>query len=192
MENAKRIRFRAASPLLAVLAVLIFAAAAHAQTLSLLAPAIANVNGSLTARFGVTVEELPILKGELEDGVELVLNCNIELSEVMDYWVNSGIASNRFKSTLKFDPLTKEYVMTLPGRDAPLKNKSLEMLLREGWGTIEAGLGPWSRLERGQEYSLSLQTTMNEVGAPQGFTRFIYFWSWDAGFDATFVLNFTY
>jgi len=82
--------------------------------------------------------------------------------------------------------------MVLPGRDTPLKNKDLEALLQEGWSIIEARLGPWDMLERGQQYSLSLQTTMNEVGAPEGFSRFIYFWSWDAGADNTFQLNFTF
>ncbi|MDC0336147.1 DUF4390 domain-containing protein [Pseudodesulfovibrio sp.] len=192
MENAKTKRSRVAPVLIAALAVLIFTAVAHAQTLSLMAPAIANVNGALTARFGVTVVELPILKGELEDGAELILRCDIELSEVIDYWLNNGIAETAFESTLKYESLTKEFVMTLPGRNTPLKNTSLESLLREGWGTIEATLGPWNMLERGQEYSLSLNTTMNEVGAPEGVSRFIYFWSWDAGADTTFLLNFTY
>ena len=33
---------------------------------------------------------------------------------------------------------------------------------------------------------------MNEADAPDGLSRFIYFWSWDAGADASFQLDFTY
>lgn len=33
---------------------------------------------------------------------------------------------------------------------------------------------------------------MNEVDAPEGISRFLYFWSWDAGVDNTFHLNFTF
>jgi len=180
------------SALLAALSVIIFAGVALAQTLSLMTPAIANENGILTARFGVTVVEKPILKGELEDGAELVLKCKIDLYAVSDYWLDSTVSSASFESVLKYESLTKEFSMVLPGRDTPLKNKDLEALLQEGWSIIEARLGPWDMLERGQQYSLSLQTTMNEVGAPEGFSRFIYFWSWDAGADNTFQLNFTF
>lgn len=176
----------------AFLVILILATTALAQTLSLMAPAIANVDGSLTARFGVTVEEKPILKGELNDGAVLVLKCDIRLSKITDYWFDSTIASTEFISTIKFEALTKDYVMTVPGRSSPLRNKDINALLTEGWSSIEAGLGPWSALERGQKYSLSVNTTMHEEGAPEGFTQFIYFWSWSKGADTTFILNFTY
>ncbi len=192
MKKIRHSRFRTATIFLAGLTLLIFAAVAHAQTLSLLAPAIANENGALTTRFGVTVVELPILKGELMDGVALVLKCDIGLSEVSDYWIDSEVAEAEFVSTLKFEALTQEFSMTLPSRSTPLKNKNLSSLLKEGWGTIEIALGPWNILERGQKYSLSLQTTMNEVGAPDGLMRYLYFWSLDAGTDTTFLLNFTY
>lgn len=178
---------------LAVLAVLIFTATAHAQTtLSLMAPSIENDNGAFKARFGVSVVEIPILKGELEDGVELILKCAIELFEVTDYWLDSTVGEARFESILKFDRLTREFVMTLPDRDTPLRNKDLKKLLADGWGTIETTLGSWYVLEKGEEYSLRLITTLNEVDAPEGVSRFIYFWSWDAGADNTFHLNFTF
>lgn len=178
--------------LLAALLLILSATGAMAQTLSLMAPAIANENGSLTARFGVTVVEKPILKGELEDGSELVLKCAIELFEELDYWFDSTVSSASFESTLKYDQLTKEFVMTVPGRTQPFRDKDIESLLKRGWSTIKIKLGPWSMLERGQAYSLRLITTMNEAGAPEGLSRFIYFWSWDAGADNTFHLNFTF
>ncbi|QJB58373.1 DUF4390 domain-containing protein [Pseudodesulfovibrio sp. zrk46] len=184
--------FRPGRLIPALLVVLLFAASAWAQTLSLMAPSIANENGSLVARYGVTVVEKPILKGELEDGDVLVLKCAIELFKVKEYWPDSTVASDDFESTIKFDRLKKEFIMTLPGRDTPLRNKDIEALLLEGWGSIKANLGSWSVLEKGQEYSLRLITTMNEADAPEGLERFIYFWSWDAGVDNTFHLNFTF
>jgi len=178
--------------LAAALVVIIFATGAFAQTLSLMAPSLANVSGALTARFGVTVEEKPILKGELMDGAELVLKCEVELYNENDYWLDQQLSSSTFESTLKYDALTKDFTLTLPDRATPMRNADLEQLLKEGWGTIEASLGSWSILERGQKYSLHLNTTMNEEGAPEGVSRFIYFWSWDAGADNSFQLDFTY
>lgn len=175
-----------------MLAVLLLTTVASAQTLSLTAPSLANVEGRLTARFGVVVEEKPILKGELEDGGVLALTCEVRLTEPNDYWLDTEISEAQFESVLKYDSLAREFTMTLPGRDAPLRNADLPALLAEGWGTIEVNLGSWALLDRGRKYRLKLHTAMNEQDAPQGVMRFIYFWSWDAGADNSFQLDFTF
>ncbi|OIQ50038.1 hypothetical protein BerOc1_01968 [Pseudodesulfovibrio hydrargyri] len=176
----------------AFLAVLILAGTAMAQSLSLTAPTLANENGRLTARFGIVVEDRPILKGELEDGAVLVLKCEVSLLEPRDYWLDREITEVHFRSRLSFDPLTREFVMTLPDRQTPLRGKDLGAVLDEGWGTIGATLGSWSLLDRGRKYSLRLHTSMNEEDAPEGMMRFFYFWSWDAGADNAFQLDFTF
>jgi hypothetical protein len=179
-------------PAFILLTALLMAGDALAQSLSLVAPTLANVHGRLTALFGIVVEEKPILKGELEEGAVLVLKCEVNLLEPSDYWLDRKISEVHFKSRLSFDPLTREFVMTLPARDNPLRNKDLGKLLDDGWGTIEASLGSWALLDKGKKYSLRLHTSMNEEGAPEGFMRFIYFWSWDAGADNAFQLDFTF
>jgi hypothetical protein len=176
----------------AFLAVLFLAGTALAQSLSLKAPTLANVNGRLTARFGIVVEDRPILKGELEDGAVLVLKCEVSLLEPRDYWLDREITEVHFRSRLSFDPLTREFVMTLPDRQVPLRSKDLREVLDEGWGTIGATLGSWTLLDRGKKYSLRLHTSMNEEDAPEGLMRFFYFWSWDAGADNAFQLDFTF
>ncbi len=175
-----------------VLVLTLAVSTARAQTISLMAPSIANVSGMLTARFGVAVEEMPVLKGELEDGAQLALRCEVRLYEVSDYWLDSHLSTVVFESALAYEPLSKEFVLTLPGRPAPLRNKDLVALLRQGWGVVEIPLGPWDLLQRGQKYSLHLDTAMSEADAPQGFSRFIYFWSWDTGANNSFQLDFTY
>lgn len=192
MKKNSHTRLRARNLLLVALAVIFFTGIAQAQTISLMAPSIANDNGALKVRFGVTVVEMPILKGELEDGAELVLKCGIDIYAVSDYWLDSHIASTSLESVIKYEALTREFTLTLPGRSNPLRDTDLQALLKKGWGSIEAGLGAWNMLESGEKYSLELKTTINEVGAPEGFSRFIYFWSWDAGADNTFHLNFTF
>lgn len=177
---------------LALLLVLLSGGAALAQTLSLRAPDIANDNGALKVHFGVTVVEKPVLRQDLEEGRELVLKSVIELFRVRDYWLDSTVGTSSFVSTLGYDRLTREFTLTLPGESAPLRDKSLDSLLKKGWGRIEINLGPWNMLEAGEDYSLRLITTMNEKDAPEGFYRFLYFWSWDAGSDNTFHLNFTF
>lgn len=175
-----------------LLAVFLCAGAALAQSLSLMAPTLANKHGRLTALFGVAVEEKPILKGELEDGVVLVLKCEVSLLEPRDYWLDRKITEVHFRSRLSFDSLTKEFVMTLPGRENPLRDKDLGKILDQGWGTIEATIGSWTLLDKGKKYSLRLHTSMNEEDAPEGVMRFLYFWSWDPGADNSFQLDFTF
>lgn len=178
--------------LFALAAFLMIGGTATAQSLSLLTPSIANINGALTARYGVEVETLPAIKGELEDGLVLKLKCRADLYETMDYWMDSHLSTADFESTLSYDALTKEFLMTLPGKEKPLKDTDLPALLKKGWGTIESVLGPWNMLVRDEQYSLHIETSLNEADAPEGLTKIIYFWSWDSGSNAIFRLNFTY
>lgn len=182
-----------AGPVISALVLcLLFSGTALAQSMSLLTPSIANVNGALTARFGVEVESLPMVKGELEDGQVLKLKCQADLYETMHYWLDSHISSATFESELRFDPLKKEFTMSLPGRETLLRDSSLPTLLKNGWSSIETVLGPWNLLVRDEEYSLRIQTSIREADAPEGITRYVYFWSWDTSPTATFMLNFTY
>lgn len=174
------------------LLLIVFATMAQAQSLSLMAPAIANDNGVFTARFGIAVEALPILKGELEDGAELVLKCKTGLFENNEYWLDSQVFKVSFESTISYDRIAKEFVLTLPGKDKPLRNENIETLLKEGWSSLEARLGPWDKLERGENYTLRLTTALQDADAPEGLSKIIYFWSWDAGSNNTFLLNFTF
>lgn len=182
----------ARSLLLALAAILMLGGTAMAQSLSLLTPSIANVNGALTARYGVEVETLPAIKGELEDGLVLKLKCRADLYEAMDYWLDAHLSTAEFESILSYDALTREFQMTLPDKESPLRDTDLPALLKKGWGTIESVLGPWNMLVRGEKYNLHIETSINEADAPEGLTKIIYFWSWDSGSSAIFRLNFTY
>ena len=166
--------------------------AAWAKTLSLSAPSIANEGGDLVVRFGVVVEDLPILKGELDDGLTLRLSCEAALSRDFDYWMDSHITSATFESQISRDALAGEYVMELPGLERPLRNVDLRELLRQGWSDIAVKLGPWETLTRGHTYNLRLTNLIEDAEAPEGLTRYLYFWSWDAGSDSSFQLKFTY
>ncbi len=177
---------------LAALVAILFSSGAFAQTLSLMTPTLANVAGAMTACFGIAVEDQIMLKEELEDGAELALKCGIRLYRDYDYWFDKRVSSASFESVLSFDALTKEFTMTLPVREALLRNTNLSLLLHDGWANIETNLGSWDMLERGERYSFRLNATMNQDGAPEGISRFIYFWSWDAGAKSSFQLDFKY
>lgn len=175
-----------------VLVTLLLASAAQARSLSLKPPSLANTKGWITARFGVAVEDLPILKGELEDGATLVLTCEVGLLEGRDYWLDREVASGRYICELHFDALKREYVLTPARGGQAVRGRDIGKLLEAEWGSIEVGLGSWALLQRGSHYSLRIRTIMNEKDAPDGIMRYIYFWSWDAGAENSFQLDFTY
>lgn len=165
---------------------------ASAQTLSLSAPALANKDGALAARFGVMVKDLGHLRQELENGSDIELRCDVALYRVSDYWLDSTLAETELSSILSYDSLKREYVLTLPGNREKLRDTDMNALLDRGWSTLEVGLGSWDRLIRGSTYSLRLAVDLVEADAPRGLTRYLYFWSWDTGAGTTFELTFKY
>jgi len=176
----------------AVVAILLMADCAMAHTLSLTAPSLANVRGRVTARFTVAVEELPVLKGELMDGEVLMLKCRVQLSESNDYWLDDEVTSALFWSTLKYDSLTRQFVMKSSDRADELRGADIGSLLQEGWTGIEVVLGSWALLDRGEKYSLVVETILNEYGAHEGVMKYILFWDWDSASTNSFQLDFTH
>lgn len=176
----------------AAVLMLLLTSTAFGQGLNLMTPAIANVSGVLTARFGVTVEERPALRKGLENGAKLVLKSRVRLFRVKDYWMDSLIAASNYESVLQYEPLSKEFILTLPGHHGPLRSDDLFSLISEGWAVIEASLCPWSELVKGEHYSLRMDISMNEADAPDGLSGLLYFWSWNSGANNTFELDFIY
>ncbi|BCS89159.1 DUF4390 domain-containing protein [Pseudodesulfovibrio sediminis] len=177
---------------LTIFVVLFWVGPVLAQTLTLTAPSLANVRGRLTARFGVSVAELPVLKGELMDGDVLVLKCRVGLYKDSAYWLDDEISMAYFWSSVKYDTATNEFVMKLASEEALLRGSDLGQLLARGWSKLEIQLGSWALLDRGQKYSLKIDTSLKEQGAHEGLMRYVFFWDWESGSDNSFQLDFTY
>ncbi|PKN08855.1 MAG: DUF4390 domain-containing protein [Deltaproteobacteria bacterium HGW-Deltaproteobacteria-8] len=174
------------------LALVLWASAAHAQTLVLSNLVVDNQAGSLMARFGVSVDGVAELTESLHNGVTLALTCKAELSKKSGLFGSPQLSKAEMTSRLKYDSLTKEYALFLPGREAPLKNAGLNELLRAGWGELTLDMGPWRMLERNKDYSLALDIRLQQTDIPNWFKRTLFFWAWDVAPSATYQLHFTY
>jgi hypothetical protein len=168
----------------------LWAQSAMATSLVLQNLVVDNQSGVLAARYGVAVDSLAEVSDALTGGATLALTCKAKLTRRGGVFSNPQVAAADLESRLKYDSLTKEFSLTLPGREAPLKNARLDELLRSGWGSLTLEMGAWKQLERGQEYTLSLDLRLHQVEIPNWFRRTLFFWSWDAAPQASYQLHF--
>jgi hypothetical protein len=190
MRHLPRLHLAAFAAFAAALA--LWASLAFAQSLLLSNLVVDNQAGNLAARFGVTVDGLAEVTDSLHSGVTLALTCKARLSKPGGLLRSTQVAEAELVSRLKFDSLTKEYVLLLPGREAPLKNARLDELLRSGWGQLTLDMGSWRLLERGQEYALGLEIRLTQTDIPNWFRRTLFFWTWDVAPQTAYQLTFRY
>lgn len=174
----------------AALAIVLWTSAAAAQSLVLSNLVVDNQAGSLMARFGVAVDSVAEISEALQNGATLGLTCKASLGKAAGLFGGPRLAAAEMSSRLKYDALTKEYSLLLPGHEAPLKNFRLDELLRSGWGELTLDMGSWRILERGQEYTLSLSIRLHQTDIPNWFRRTLFFWSWDVAPAASYQLHF--
>ena len=183
---------RAVFALVLATAMTLWGTAAQAQSLVLSNLVVDNKAGSLTAHFGVSVDDVASLAEGLQNGATLALTCKSKLNKKSGLFGSPQVAAAELTSRLKYDSLTKEYSLQLPGREAPLKNAGLHDLLREGWGGLTLDMGSWRLLERDQEYTLMLDIRLQQTDIPNWFKRTLFFWAWDVAPSATYQLHFKY
>ncbi len=173
-------------------ALVLCAGAAQAQSLALSNLVVDNQAGTLMARFGVAVEGAASLTDQLQAGATLALSCKARLTKAGGLLGGTHISETGMLSRLKFDPLTREYALQLPGRETPLRGASLDELLRSGWGELALDLGSWRQLESGQDYSVSLEIKLSQAEIPSWLKRNLFFWSWDVIPATSYQLHFRY
>jgi hypothetical protein len=181
-----------AAALALVLALTLWGQAAQAQSLVLSNLVVDNQSGTLAARFGVALDSLAEVSDALQSGMTLALTCRGTLALKGGLFSSPRVAGAEMVCRMKYDLLTREYILTVPGREAPLKNTSLDELLRTGWGSLTLDMGPWKLLERGKEYTLALDIRLHQTDIPNWFKRTLFFWSWDVAPQASYQLHFRY
>jgi len=192
MHRTRRPTPAAATALLLATTIVLWTSVAAAQSLVLSNLVVDNKAGSLMARFGVSVDGVAELTESLQNGVTLALACKAKLAKKGGMFGSPLLTEAEFSSRLKYDALTKEYILTLPGREAPLRGAGLSELLGTGWGALTLGLGSWSMLERDKEYTLTLDIRLQQTDIPNWFRRTLLFWTWDVAPSASYQLHFKY
>ena len=183
--------FRVLLPAL-LAALFLWTSVAHAQTLTLSNLVVDNKAGTFTARFGVGVTGVDEIAEVLANGVVLALRCQATLLRKRSYWMDAAVAETTSVSTIRRDAISREFMLRLDGREAPLTGKQLAPLLAQAWGQIQLDLGPWDRLKRGEEYQLRLRLSLDRTEIPDWVRDTVFFWSWDVVPATNYTLEFAY
>ena len=126
------------------------------------------------------------------DGASLVLECEAELNLRSTLWLDDTIGQARLQSGVKSDSLTREFLVSLPGQDRPLKRKRLAEVLTEAWKRLSMDLGPVDRLIRGKEYGVALKVRLKYADVPPWIRQTLFFWSWEVFPSTEYEMVFTY
>ncbi len=160
------------------------AEAAAPQRFALVPPTLEAAAGTLNAVCSVSVNDEDGLRDMLKDGAVLELRIAFEVDRERSWWKNSEIASGVFVSGLRHDPLTREFVLTLPvdGRATTHKDRNLSRLLQSTWQAIRFPLvseAVFREHDAEQTYRISLNFELRHVESPPWLEKSPGFWSSD-------------
>lgn len=84
------------------------------QTFSLV-----TTNNTLTVDLALSVDDEEGLYNLLKDGAVVELGIDIRVERKREWWSNATIASLRYTSVIRHDPLTREFFLTMPSGTLP-------------------------------------------------------------------------
>lgn len=169
-----------------------FTSSARAGEMELEGLVLDNEAGNITVRFGVAMTGMYELAKELDAGTTVVLSCEASVHRRTSFWPDKNLASGELVSVLTKDQLADEYVLSLPGEDAPRRNKLLPVLLGDVWSSLSMDLGPWKALAPGNDYRLDLKISMDRTDVPVWLRYVVFFWSFDVCPSVGYQLEFSY
>lgn len=116
----------------------------------------------------------------LKDGAVVELGIDLDIQRKREWWSNADIASFRYTSVIRHDPLTREFYLMMPGSEQPLKDRNLTRLLANSWQKLKLPLIPLSLIElegRNQTYIISCSIALNHIETPPWLAQNSVFWS---------------
>jgi hypothetical protein len=176
---------------LAALALLVVhAAPAHAQDISLGNLIVDNIGGSVSVRFSVQFANPFAIEAALSEGQELALVCDAKLTAKRDYWLDHEIGRAQSVSRLR-RTAAGQYRISVPGGE-PLTGQDFPALLAHAFEDFSMTLGPWNLLNRGEAYSLSMEIRLERQDVSPWLKKSLFFWPFDAAPPARYRLDFSY
>ncbi len=151
-----------------------------------------NRDGNIMIRFSLELNkrDRDLIQAMLQDGARLRLICSAALYRKRDFWTSKKLAEGVLDSQLRADELSQRFVLKTP--DGETQDKTLDKLLRRAWADIQLNLGPFSLLQRGNEYFLDLDVTLKKDEIPAWMRWSLFFRSWEAVPGARYQMNFEY
>lgn len=175
---------------LALLLTVLLPLSAQAQTLSLENLVLDNQSGKIHLRFGLSLAEIEQVQAVLQEGVDLWMFVTARLMAKRFILPNRVLNEKQVEHVLEWNPLAKEFELTLPQKEHLIKNKDLAELLAEQWREISLEMGQWVMLTPGQTYSLELEISLDRRDIPVWMRSVLFFWSWEVIAPIRYELEF--
>lgn len=145
------------------------------QTFSL-----STTDSTLSINLALALDDEDGLYNILKDGAVVELGIDLDIQRKREWWSNADIASFRYTSVIRHDPLTREFYLLMPNADQPLKDRNLTRLLANSWQKLSLPLIPLSLIElegRNQTYVISCSIALNHIETPPWLAQNSVFWS---------------
>lgn len=143
-------------------------------------PRIETASGVITVKLGISCDNALGLFEMLKDGASLELAVSTRIERVRGWWTNETVLERELVSSLRHNPLTREFALQMPGEAQPLLDKNLLRLLQATWSKFEIRLAPLTILdgeEKDSEYKIILDLTLRHAKVPPWLEKNFMFWS---------------
>jgi hypothetical protein len=173
-----------------------FALSAYAlppQAFVVESPRAEATDGTVRVSLAVSVDNEDGLRDMLKDGAVLALSIGIALERDRAWWMNETVFNKDFVSTIGHDPLTRDFVLTLPSPDGDRasRDKNLTRLLHATWRKISVPVIKITSIpERAADdvYSIVLTISLQHTEVPPWLRQNTVFWSSDVVPSKTITL----
>ena len=145
---------------------------------------IIELNGQMEVSFFVTNCCTEKLEEAIRSGVPTTFTFRIKLYLVRSFWVDKKVASLKFKHSIKYDNITKEYQFHFEENDHSLSVKDFERAKELMAKVNGVKILPTNRLEKDRKYYLDIKAELDPVRLPFGLEYIFFFLSfWDVETD---------
>lgn len=140
---------------------------------------------------GICVSDSHTIKVLLRDGAIINLTCRLIIERLRKVLVNETLADRSEVHQLRYDPLTRDFIMLRPNAPAR-RDKKLDTLLAATWECLAFNIPLENPLLSGETYRVRLDVTLQHAEVPPWLEKALFFWSWDVAPATSFTQEFTY
>ena len=142
------------------------------------------LNGQMEVSFSVINCCTEKMEEAIQSGVPTTLTFRVKVYRVRSFWPDKKMASLRFKHSIKYDNITKEYQFHFEESNHRLSVKDFKKAKEIMAKVNGAKLLPTNRLEKGRKYYLDVKAEIDPVRLPFGLQYIFFFLSfWDVETD---------
>lgn len=145
-------------------------------------PRIRVQDDMLVLDLSVSVDSEDGLRDLLKDGASLALDITVTIELNRSWWKNAEISSTSYLSHLRHDPLTRDFLVTIPGTERQSRDRNLIRLLHSSWRSFSLTVIPVRFLEvHGPDsaFSVTCSFSLRHTQVPPWLESNSVFWSSD-------------